>query len=124
PKSHFLLSFRRVVMTRRAASAQPPKWSILLSLACSTFLGATGFALPQAAAGAPLTLEDALSRAMAANRTIAAARLQRAVDLAGVDVARERPNPELTYEDSKETPRQAIGATLPIELGGKRQRRV
>ncbi len=61
---------------------------------------------------------------MAANPTISAARLQQPIDVAGVDVAGERPNPDLLYEAAKETPRQAIGATLPIELGGKRQRRV
>jgi outer membrane protein, heavy metal efflux system len=61
---------------------------------------------------------------MAANPTIAAARLQKPIDLAGVAVAGERPNPDVTYEAEKETPRQAIGATLPIELGGKRSRRI
>jgi outer membrane protein, heavy metal efflux system len=61
---------------------------------------------------------------MTANPTIAAARLQKPVDLAGVAVAGERPNPDVTYEAEKETPRQAIGATLPIELGGKRSRRI
>jgi len=77
---------------------------------------------PQAATG--LTLAAAIERAVAANPTIAAARLQRPIDVAGVSVAGERPNPEIAYEYSKETPRQSIGATLPIELGGKRQRRI
>ncbi len=61
---------------------------------------------------------------MTANPTIAAARLQKPIDLAGVAVASERPNPDVTYEAEKETPRQAIAATLPIELGGKRSRRI
>jgi len=74
--------------------------------------------------GAALTLADALGRAMIGNPAIVAARLQRPVDLAGVDVAAERPNPEVNYEISKETPRQAIGGALPIELGGKRDRRL
>jgi cobalt-zinc-cadmium efflux system outer membrane protein len=71
-----------------------------------------------------LTLAAAIEQALGANRTIAAARLQRPIDAAGLGVAGERPNPELSYELSKETPRQAIGVTLPIELGGKRQRRI
>ena len=75
-------------------------------------------------AAAPLTLAEAMDRALAANPTIAAARLQRPIDVAGVAVAGERPNPDVNYEATKETPRQAIGATLPIELGGKRQRRI
>jgi cobalt-zinc-cadmium efflux system outer membrane protein len=71
-----------------------------------------------------LTLPAAIERALAANPTIAAARLQRPVGVAGVGVARERPNPELAYESSRDAPRQAIGATFPIELGGKRQARI
>jgi len=71
-----------------------------------------------------LTLAGAIERALSANRTIAAARLQRPVDVAGIGVAQERLNPEISYEASKETPRQAISGVLPIELGGKRQRRI
>src|SRR5689334_12628735 len=71
-----------------------------------------------------LTVSAAIERALASNPTIAALRLQRPIDAAGIAVARERPNPELAYEWSKETPRQSVGATLPIELGGKRQRRI
>lgn len=77
-----------------------------------------------AQAGAPLTLEGAIARATATNRTFLAAQLQRAVDLAGVDVARQRVNPELSYEYAKETPHQAFSLNLPIETGGKRQRRI
>jgi cobalt-zinc-cadmium efflux system outer membrane protein len=74
--------------------------------------------------GTQLTLEAAIARAMAANRSIAAAMLQRPVSVAGIDVARERPNPEITYEIEKETPRQAIGFALPLELGDKRGKRI
>ena len=45
-----------------------------------------------------------MARAMAANPTIAAARLQRPIDVAGVGVAGERPNPDVVYEAAKETP--------------------
>jgi len=72
----------------------------------------------------PLTLAQATERALAANPAVMAARLQRPVDVAGVAVAGERPNPEVAFEAAKETPRQAIGAALPIELGGKRQARI
>jgi len=92
-----------------------------------SWLGLSGALLAQAPAAAPapgLTLGEAISRALEANPTIATARLQRPIDVAGVGVARERLNPEVAYEASKETPRQAIGATLPLELGGKRQRRI
>ena len=57
--------------------------------------------LAWAQTGAPLTLEGAIARAAASNRAFLAAQLQRAVDLAGVDVARQRLNPELSYSTRK-----------------------
>src|SRR5438128_2110710 len=77
-----------------------------------------------AASGEPMTLDAAFARALAANPMIAAARLRRAISLAGIDVARERPNPDLHAEVEKETPKQDVGIALPIELGGKRARRI
>jgi cobalt-zinc-cadmium efflux system outer membrane protein len=74
----------------------------------------------QTPAGTGLKLEDAVTMALAGNKTIAAAKLRRPVGLAGVDVARERPNPDISYEASRETPKQAVGVTFPLELGGKR----
>src|SRR5262245_33885258 len=76
------------------------------------------------AASQALTLDAAFERALAANPTLRAARLARPVATAGVAVAGERPNPEISYENERETPRQAIGTTFPIELGGKRSRRI
>lgn len=93
-------------------------------LLCLCVLTASRLLLGQETASEPLTVTAATARAIAANPTIAAARLQRPIDVAGVGVAGERPNPEVQYEASKETPRQAITTTLPIELGGKRQRRI
>jgi cobalt-zinc-cadmium efflux system outer membrane protein len=82
---------------------------------------------PVAAQIAPansLTLQAAMDRALAANPTIAAARLASAINLAGLALASERPNPEATVEFEKETPKQAFGVALPIELGGKRTKRI
>jgi outer membrane protein, heavy metal efflux system len=78
----------------------------------------------QIAPGNSLTLQAAIDRALAANPTIAAARLASAINLAGLALARERPNPEATVEFEKETPKQAFGVALPIELGGKRTKRI
>jgi len=72
----------------------------------------------------PLTLDMAVERALAANPTIAAARFGRAVRLAGIAVAGERPNPEVTFEVEKETPKQSLGIAVPIELAGKRAKRI
>lgn len=74
--------------------------------------------------GESLSLVSAVDRALNANPTIAAARLTRAVNLAGLAVASERPNPEVSVEIEKETPKQSVGIGVPIELGGKRTRRL
>lgn len=77
-----------------------------------------------AQAPASLSLSDALVRATDANRTVLAARMARAVDLAGVNVAGQRPNPEIAVENARETPRWSFGGTLPLEVSGKRGRRI
>ncbi|MEP6914839.1 MAG: TolC family protein [Acidobacteriota bacterium] len=73
---------------------------------------------------AAMTLQSALDSADMNNRTLIAARLGRAVDLAGIDVARQRPNPEASYEAARDTPHQVASLSLPLELGGKLARRV
>jgi len=100
---------------------------ILNSIAAAAMLiAATAHAEAQSQTPATggLSLPAAIERALTANPSIAAARLQRPIDQAGVGVAGQRPNPEIAYELTKETPRQALTATLPIELGGKRGRRL
>lgn len=73
---------------------------------------------------APFTLESALAAAEEHNRTLAAARLGRAADLAGIGVARQRPNPEAAFEAGRDTPHEAFSIGVPLEFGGKRARRV
>jgi cobalt-zinc-cadmium efflux system outer membrane protein len=73
---------------------------------------------------APLTLDEVMSSALAANPALAAARLGRAEAQARGEVARQRPNPELSVEESKDYPRDAAVLSVPIERGGKRQRRI
>ncbi len=70
------------------------------------------------------TLDAALAAAEAHNPTLAAARLGRAADLAGIDVARQRPNPEASFEAGRDTPHEAFSVGVPLEFGGKRARRV
>lgn len=72
----------------------------------------------------PLSIEGALERALNVNPTIAAARFRRLASLAGVDVARERLNPEAHVEIEREEPTRAYGVAVPLELGGKRSRRI
>ena len=81
-------------------------------------------AVAQPPSPAPLTLTAALERAMAANPAILAAQGRRAIGAAGVAVAGERLNPEGRVELDRDTPRQAYTLAVPLELGGKRSRRL
>jgi cobalt-zinc-cadmium efflux system outer membrane protein len=96
---------------------------ILLALGGAVTLQAQGAPAP-APPEPPLTLAQAIDLALAANPNLAAARLRQEVARAGIDVARQRPNPELTLEESKETPHDAATLALPIETAGKRRRRI
>src|SRR5262245_11211230 len=71
-----------------------------------------------------LTLRAAIDQAMAANAMIAAARLRGPINVAELAVASERLNPEGTVEFEKEAPKQAYGVAVPLQLGGKRARRI
>jgi cobalt-zinc-cadmium efflux system outer membrane protein len=75
-------------------------------------------------APAPLTYEAALDLATTRNLGVEAARRQRAIREAAVRTAGQIPNPDLFAETSRDVPHQAIGLDLPLELGGKRPRRV
>ena len=94
------------------------------ALVAQTQSGALVAQTQPAAPTEPLTLQAAFDRALTANPTIAAARLRRVVDMAGISVAGERPNPDAHVEFDKETPKQAFGVGVPIELGGKRGKRI
>jgi outer membrane protein, heavy metal efflux system len=72
----------------------------------------------------PLTLDEAMTAALAANPALAAARLGRAEAEARGAVARQRPNPELSIEEARDSPRDAATLSVPVERGGKRQRRI
>jgi len=95
---------------------------LLVSASACIFFSTLAFG--QSTPTEPLTLDAAFARALNANPTIAAARYRHAIDVANVGVAGERPNPEAHAEIEKETPKQAFGLALPVELGNKRGRRV
>ena len=60
-----------------------------------------------------LSLNDAMARAIEANRTILAARSARAIGVAGIQAAGQRPNPEVSFEVARETPHWAFTGTVP-----------
>jgi cobalt-zinc-cadmium efflux system outer membrane protein len=102
-----------------------PRYSKVRALgACVIALLVASTAAAQVAPGGSLTLQAAMDRAFSANPTIAAARLRGAINLAALGVAHERLNPEAAVEIAKETPRQSFGFAVPLELGGKRAKRI
>jgi len=79
---------------------------------------------PPAQAPPPLTYQAAVQRALASHPRLVAARLKRTINVASRDVAAERLNPELRVELAKETPKEGYTLAVPLELGGKRARRL
>ncbi|HVT58166.1 MAG TPA: TolC family protein [Thermoanaerobaculia bacterium] len=71
-----------------------------------------------------LSLAQAIDLALSANPTVVAARLGRPIARASIDVAAERPNPDILLEKTRETPHEAVTLSLPIETARKRQRRI
>ena len=71
-----------------------------------------------------LTLQSALDLADKQNLDLAAARRRRAVALAGVQIARQRPNPSLSFEALRDSPHEALLFDQPLEFGPKRGRRI
>jgi len=96
----------------------------VLTCAVAMALGGGDVAAQAPAVPTSLTLDAALARAEAVNPSILAARARRATGVAEIAVARERLNPEARVELERETPTQAYGISLPLELGGKRARRI
>ncbi len=78
----------------------------------------------QAPPAPALTYQAALELATRNNLGLAAARRQLAIRQAEVLIARQIPNPELSFEGTRDVPHETLGFNLPIEVGGKRARRI
>jgi cobalt-zinc-cadmium efflux system outer membrane protein len=71
-----------------------------------------------------MSLQESLALAARQNLDLIAARQRRAFALGGVRIARQIPNPSLTFEASRDAPHQVLFFTQPLEMGGKRGRRI
>jgi cobalt-zinc-cadmium efflux system outer membrane protein len=71
-----------------------------------------------------LTVQEALDLADKQNLDLAAARRQRAVALAGIQIAKQRPNPTANFTALRDEPHEGLFFDQPIEIGGKRARRI
>ncbi len=69
-------------------------------------------------------LHAALASAEAGNLELRAARQQRALALAGLTTARQLPNPVASFTAARDTPHEGVALDLPVELGGKRAKRI
>ncbi len=71
-----------------------------------------------------IALREALDLAARQNLDLLAGRQRRAFALAGIQVAREIPNPNFSFSASRDAPHEGFLIVQPLELGGKRGHRV
>lgn len=71
-----------------------------------------------------LTVLEALDLADKQNLDLAAARSRRAVALAGIQIAKQRPNPSASLTALRDEPHEGLFFDQPVEIGGKRGRRI
>src|SRR5437868_824527 len=71
-----------------------------------------------------LTLQQVLERADQQNPELVAARARRAIALAGVQIAKQRPNPTVSFSVSRDAPHESALMEQPLELGLKRSERI
>lgn len=76
------------------------------------------------AAPPALTYQAAFERASARNLGLEAARRQRAIREAQVRAAGQLQNPDVSLEVSRDVPHEVLTFNVPIEVGGKRARRI
>ncbi|MGH9499492.1 MAG: TolC family protein [Terriglobales bacterium] len=71
-----------------------------------------------------LSLQQALARAEQQNLDLVTARERRAFASAGLQVARQRPNPVFSFSASRDAPHEGLMFDQPLEIGPKRARRI
>ncbi len=93
----------------------------LLTLSLAALLAA-----PLAAQDQPrkLTLHTALEMASRQNLDLVAARARRAVAQAGIQIAKQRPNPTASFGALRDSPHESLFFDQPLEIGSKRSKRV
>ena len=108
----------RLSATKKGATLVGTRIGTATAVAAALLFGLHAPAWAQDSAR-PLTFETALRD----NPGLRALRLGRGVVASDVPLARQRPNPDVLYEGTRETPHHALTLSLPIETAGKRGRR-
>ncbi len=78
----------------------------------------------QTTQGEALTFGTAMDLAVTNNLELAAARRGRAIRESELRSAREYPNPDLSFEAARDVPHETLSLGLPLELFGRRSRRI
>lgn len=97
---------------------------VLSSLAAPVCAQTTSGAAPSTPNADGLSFEQIYELAARDNLQVNAVRQRRAVAEAGIQIARQRPNPELITGYTRSEPRLNYSVSQPLELGGKRARRI
>ncbi len=87
---------------------------------CLIFLAAPAWGQPPKKLG----LREAFELATKQNLDLAAARERRAVSQAGVRIAGQLPNPTASFTALRDSPHEGLFFEQPLEIGGKRRRRI
>ena len=85
--------------------------SQLKFLRCWSFILVAAVGSAQAQQPARLTLQSALELADKQNLNLAAARRRRAVGLAGIQIAEQRPNPSINFAALRDEPHEGLFLT-------------
>lgn len=96
------------------------RWNDLYRFAALLWL-ASAVAFGQSPA---FDLKSTLALADADNLELRAARQQQAVALAGITIAGQMPNPTVSFSASRDAPHESLLWDQPVELGGKRGKRI
>jgi len=94
------------------------------SVAVIVWITGVGATAQQPVIPGTLTFEQALDLATSRNLNVEAARRQRAIREAAIRAARQIPNPDVSLEVSRDVPHEVFSFDLPVEIGGKRGRRI
>lgn len=99
-----------------AAVLKTPLLAAAVALLCQAGLGQQ--------APTRWTLADVLNFADQHNLDLAAARARKAAAIAGIAIARERPNPTIIVSRTRDVPHESVVLDQPFELGLKRSKRI
>jgi outer membrane protein, heavy metal efflux system len=75
-------------------------------------------------ASPPLTFQAAFELAASRNLGLEAARRQKAIREAQIRIAKQFQNPDVAFEATQDVPHETLMFNVPVEIGGKRGRRI